>query len=70
MNGMKCGTVSFTAWDVLQKGIDVSIAIADPEAHRDLQYLHANGVPCGLCGSAPLSALRRLVRSAEPVGFE
>jgi diaminopropionate ammonia-lyase len=69
MNGMNCGTVSFTAWPVLQKGVDVSLAVSDLEAHRDVQYLHAHGVHCGPCGAAPLSALRRLAQSGEHGGL-
>jgi len=70
MNGMNCGTVSFTAWNVLQKGIDVSIAVTDLEVHHDVQYLHENGIPCGPCGAAPLSALRRLAQSADRAGMD
>lgn len=69
MNGMNCGTVSFTAWPVLQKGVDVSIAVSDSEAHRDVKYLHAHRVPCGPCGSATLSALKRLSQITERGGL-
>ena len=62
MNGMNCGTVSYTAWNVLQKGVDVSLAVTDLEAHQDLQYLHKAKIRVGPCGAAPLSALRRLVK--------
>ena len=61
MNGMNCGTVSFKAWDVLQWGIDASVAVTDLEVHHDVQYLHDQGIMVGPCGAAPLSALRKLV---------
>jgi diaminopropionate ammonia-lyase len=61
MNGMNCGTVSYTAWDVLRHGVDASLTVTDTEVHRDLQYLHEHGVKNGPCGAAPLSALRKLV---------
>lgn len=60
MSGMNCGTVSTTAWPFLKDGVDASLTISDAEAHGDTQYLQKNGVPCGPCGAAPLSALRRL----------
>lgn len=65
MNGMNCGTVSYTAWDVLKKGVDAAVAVSDIEAHRDLQYLHAQGVKNGPCGAAPLSALRKLCKATK-----
>lgn len=65
MNGMNCGTVSYTAWEVLRNGVDASVEITDAEAHRDLQSLDAQNVKVGPCGAAPLSALRRLVGDGE-----
>lgn len=62
MDGMCCGTVSQTSWGVLRYGIDASVEVTDMEAHRDLQYLHTQGVKNGPCGAAPLSALRRLCK--------
>jgi diaminopropionate ammonia-lyase len=62
MNGMCCGTVSHTSWEILRYGVDASVAVTDMEAHRDLQYLHTQGVKNGPCGAAPLSALRQLCK--------
>jgi diaminopropionate ammonia-lyase len=62
MDGMNCGTVSYTAWPVLKEGVDASVEVSDIEAHRDLQYLHSQGVKNGPCGAATLSALRKLVK--------
>ncbi|KAF2445486.1 tryptophan synthase beta subunit-like PLP-dependent enzyme [Karstenula rhodostoma CBS 690.94] len=61
MNGMNCGTVSYTAWEVLRHGVDACVEVTDAEAHHDLQYLHSQGVKNGPCGAAPVSALRRLI---------
>lgn len=69
MNGMNCGTVSYTAWEVLQKGIDISVTVSDAEAHQALRYLDAQGIRSGPCGAAPLSALGQLVRAKESAGF-
>lgn len=62
MDGMNCGTVSFTAWNILKNGVDAAVEVSDLEAHKDLGYLHSQGVKNGPCGAAPLSALRRLVK--------
>jgi diaminopropionate ammonia-lyase len=62
MDGMNCGTVSYTAWPVLKEGVDVSVEVSDLEAHRDLQVLHELGVRNGPCGAATLSALRKLAK--------
>ncbi|KAF2687698.1 diaminopropionate ammonia-lyase family protein [Lentithecium fluviatile CBS 122367] len=65
MDGMNCGTVSYTAWPVLKEGVDASVEVSDVEAHRDLIYLHERGVRNGPCGAAPLSALRRLAKEGK-----
>lgn len=65
MNGMNAGTVSYTVWDVLRKGVDASVTVSDLEAHRDVQYLHSQGVINGPCGAAPLSALRQIVEEKK-----
>ena len=65
MNGMNCGTVSYTAWKILREGIDASVTVTDLEAHEDLQYLHGEGIKNGPCGAAPLSALRRLCKEKK-----
>jgi diaminopropionate ammonia-lyase len=65
MDGMNCGTVSYTAWEILKNGMDASVEVSDPEAHYDLQCLHVQGVKNGPCGAAPLSALRRLVQEEK-----
>ncbi|KAI1114010.1 pyridoxal-phosphate dependent enzyme family protein [Nemania sp. NC0429] len=59
MNGMNCGTLSTTAWPVLEAGIDASIVISDAECHAAVQELEAAGIHAGPCGAAALAALRK-----------
>lgn len=70
MDGMNCGTVSYTAWPILRDGVDVSVSVSDSETHRALQYLKSQGLHVGPCGAATLSALRRLIASQEVVGLD
>ncbi|KAF2000544.1 tryptophan synthase beta subunit-like PLP-dependent enzyme [Amniculicola lignicola CBS 123094] len=65
MNGMNCGTVCYTAWDTLRNGVDASVVVSDLEVHKDLQYLHSQGVKNGPCGAAPVSALKRLCKDEK-----
>lgn len=67
MNGMNCGTTSTTAWKILQKGVDISVAVSDLDVHHDLQYLHSQGIMVGPCGAAPLTALKRLCRESKDI---
>ncbi|KAI1815963.1 pyridoxal-phosphate dependent enzyme family protein [Poronia punctata] len=59
MNGMNCGTLSTTAWPVLQSGIDASITVSDVEVHAAVQELKSAKILAGPCGAAALAALRR-----------
>ncbi|PHH84655.1 hypothetical protein CDD83_1591 [Cordyceps sp. RAO-2017] len=63
MAGLDCGTVSPTAWPTLQAGVDASLTVSDHEAHRAARYLQSRGVSAGVCGAAPLAAIRRLSAS-------
>lgn len=65
MNGMNCGTISTTAWNVLKDGVSASAAVSDLEVHHDLQYLHNFGVRNGPCGVAPYTALKKLVQDQK-----
>ncbi|KAL2372240.1 diaminopropionate ammonia-lyase [Blastomyces gilchristii SLH14081] len=68
MNGLDCGTVSSTAWPILQAGVDVSVTISDFEAHQAVRYLESQNIRAGPCGAAGIAALRRLgsVRPLDP----
>jgi diaminopropionate ammonia-lyase len=65
MNGMNCGTLSTTAWPVLQAGIDASIVVSDAESHAAVQELKEAKILAGPCGAAALVALRRACVDAE-----
>jgi diaminopropionate ammonia-lyase len=67
MNGLNCGTVSMTAWDVLKHGVDASVTVTDVEVHRDLLDLHSKGVKNGPCGASTLSALRKICQDGKEV---
>ncbi|CAI6087068.1 unnamed protein product [Clonostachys chloroleuca] len=60
MAGLDCGTVSTTAWPLLQSGVDASLTVSDYESHVAVEELMAMGVLAGPCGASPLAALRRL----------
>jgi diaminopropionate ammonia-lyase len=65
MNGMNCGTTSTTAWEVLKKGVDVSVTVSDVDVHHDLQSLHSQGVKNGPCGAATMTALKKVRREMK-----
>ncbi|KAK4193177.1 tryptophan synthase beta subunit-like PLP-dependent enzyme [Podospora australis] len=60
MNGMNCGTLSTTAWPVLQKGVDACVVVNDVEAHEAIQVLAREGINAGPCGAATLAALKKV----------
>lgn len=60
MNGMNCGTTSLSAWPVLRDGVYAAVTVTDREAHREVQFLQAQGVNAGPCGAATLAALRKV----------
>ncbi|KAI1982630.1 hypothetical protein LOZ53_006236 [Ophidiomyces ophidiicola] len=63
MSGLDCGTVSFTAWPMLQAGVDISTMVSDLEAHRAVKLLAAQGVNLGPCGAATLAAIESISTS-------
>jgi len=72
-NGMNCGTTSTTAWEVLRKGVDVSVTVRDIDVHNDLVELHKRGVKNGPCGAATMTALKRVCgdrRMKETLGLD
>ena len=71
MNGMNCGTVSTTAWEVLKHGVDVSVTVRDLEVHRDLQYLHSQSVKNGALWCCSFECSQETVRREKArTGFE
>ncbi|KAI1499066.1 tryptophan synthase beta subunit-like PLP-dependent enzyme [Biscogniauxia marginata] len=60
MDGMNCGTLSSTAWPVLQAGLDASVVVTDLESHTAVEDLKNYGIFAGPCGAATVAALRRI----------
>ncbi|KAK0748478.1 tryptophan synthase beta subunit-like PLP-dependent enzyme [Apiosordaria backusii] len=60
MCGMNCGTLSGSAWGVLEKGVDASVIVTDKEAHQAVTDLEKEGIEAGPCGAATLAGLRRI----------
>ena len=51
MCGMNCGTVSYRAWPILQKGVDLSIDVTDDEAREASTRLTDFGIMAGPCSA-------------------
>jgi diaminopropionate ammonia-lyase family len=67
MAGMNCGTVSATAWPLMEWLVDVSVTVSDWESHCAVQDLAAHSIDAGPCGAASLAAIRRL-KAEAPAG--
>lgn len=67
-NGMNCGTTSTTAWEVLRKGVDVSVTVRDIDVHNDLRYLHTQEIKNGPCGAATMTALKKVCGDVKMKG--
>ncbi|KAK0730915.1 tryptophan synthase beta subunit-like PLP-dependent enzyme [Lasiosphaeris hirsuta] len=59
MCGMNCGTLSTTAWPVLELGVDACVAISDLQSHGAVEELDKLNIKAGPCGAATLAALKR-----------
>ena len=64
MAGLNCGTPSWLAWPALRDGLDVAVAVSDPQATAAAAELHSLGVPAGPCGAACVPAVRTLLADA------
>ncbi|KAI0023332.1 tryptophan synthase beta subunit-like PLP-dependent enzyme [Xylariomycetidae sp. FL0641] len=70
MAGMNCGTLSTTAWPILQAGVDASVVVTDMESHAAVEELTESGILAGPCGAATVAALRRTCAdSREELGL-
>jgi diaminopropionate ammonia-lyase len=58
MTGLNCGTVSRSAWPVLQAGCDAAVAVSDQDALRAVADLGRLGVGSGPSGAAALAGTR------------
>lgn len=77
MGGLSCGEVSTLAWEILQSGADVAMAIADPAAEATMRLL-AEGIQgdhplvggeAGVAGLAGLITAARDKKAREIVGL-
>ena len=60
MVGLRCGTISPSAWPVLATATDVAVALADVEADDAMRALAERGIEVGECGAASLAAVAQL----------
>jgi diaminopropionate ammonia-lyase len=58
MAGLNCGTVSRSAWPVLQAGLDAAVAVSDDDALRAVADLGQLGISSGPSGAATLAGAR------------
>jgi len=58
MAGLNCGTVSRSAWPVLQAGCDAAVAVSDTDALSAVADLGRLGVSSGPSGAAALAGAR------------
>ena len=65
MAGLNCGTVSESAWPVLQAGCDAAVAVSDEEALRAVADLDELGIRSGPTGAAPLAGVRAALLRPE-----
>ena len=65
MCGMNCGTVSYTAWPYLCRGIDASITVTDKEAGEAQEQLRHQGINVGPCGAASFAAISNVCKHHE-----
>jgi diaminopropionate ammonia-lyase len=61
MTGLNCGTPSAAAWPTLRDGLTGTITVTDTEAQQAMRDLAGYGLIIGMCGAAPLAALRALL---------
>jgi diaminopropionate ammonia-lyase len=59
MCGMNCGTVSFTAWPRLCRGIDACITVTDDETEDAQAILGKQEINVGPCAAATMAALQK-----------
>ncbi len=57
MAGLRCQSVSVTAWSTLRSGVDAALAIGDAQACEAMRVLAAAGVVAGASGAAGLGGL-------------
>jgi diaminopropionate ammonia-lyase len=57
MAGLNCATPSLIAWPLVQRGIDVYLAVPDAVVPEATRLLAADGIVAGECGAAGLAGM-------------
>jgi diaminopropionate ammonia-lyase len=65
MAGLNCGTVSSSAWKVLEVGCDAAVSVSDEAASRAVADLAALGISSGPSGAASLAGVRAVLSASE-----
>lgn len=62
MAGLNCGTLSSTAWPLLERGVDAFVTVGDETAFEAVRLLAQDGIVSGESGAAGLAGLLALAR--------
>ncbi|MBD3166739.1 pyridoxal-phosphate dependent enzyme, partial [bacterium] len=65
MAGLNCGTVSFTSWPILRRGLNLALALDDTWAADAVRWGKRQGLISGESGASGIAALLALVK--DPV---
>lgn len=65
MTGLNCGTPSYNAWPIIQKGLDAAVVISDSQAEKALRELRRLNIDAGPCAASGLAAFELLMGSVE-----
>jgi diaminopropionate ammonia-lyase len=60
MVGLRCGSISTSAWPELRTAVDEAVAVDDAEADAAMRSLAAEEIDVGECGASALAAVRQL----------
>lgn len=60
MVGLRCGTISESAWPELRSAVGHAVALEDAEADSAMRWLADRGIEVGECGASALAAVRQM----------
>lgn len=69
MAGLRCQSVSISAWPALARGVDAAVTISDGSARKAMRTLAGNGVMAGASGAAALAGLLETTTAREVLGI-
>jgi diaminopropionate ammonia-lyase len=69
MVGLRCGSISESAWPELRDAVAEAVALSDEEADAAMRWLAGEGIEVGECGAAALAAVRQLDRDGRLAGL-